>query len=243
MSRPLHNVFIVSGDDYVRQSLQRTLSVQGVSALVFEAAAGYLARPKPDAPACLILDTVLSDMSGYDLQKQLAGMGPPIIFATRQAEIACSVRAMRDGAFDFLKAPFDPQELVRTVHAALELDQRARPEREVVNGMRARLADLTPREHEVMRFVIGGMPNKHVAWELGISEFTVQIHRGHIMEKMGVPSFADLVRVALRLGIAPAGMVRAPRVVSQRARRTPTLKYRPTRSYGTPVRKLDSILV
>jgi DNA-binding CsgD family transcriptional regulator len=132
---------------------------------------------------------------------------------------------------------------VRTVHAALELDRRCRPEREALNGMRARLAGLTPREHEVMRFVIGGMPNKHVAWELGISEFTVQIHRGHIMEKMGVASLADLVRVALRLGITPLGVSRAPRVASHSARRTPTLKYRPTRSYGTPVRKLDSILV
>ena len=201
--RALQSVFVVSGDEYVRQCLQNALSAQGMSPIVFETAAGYLACQKASAPACLILDVVLPDICGLDLQRRLAGTCPPIIFATRRAEIACSVRAIREGAFDFLTVPFESEELLRAVHGALDLDRLSRGEREEVNGLRVRFDSLTPREREVMPLITRGMQNKQIAWKLGISETTVQIHRGNIRRKMEVPSLADLVRAALRLGIEP----------------------------------------
>jgi FixJ family two-component response regulator len=202
--RRLQSVFVVSGDEYVRQCFRDALSAQGLLPIVFETAAGYLTCDKTSAPSCLVLDVVLPDICGLDLQRRLAGNSPPIIFATRRADIACSVRAIREGAFDFLTAPFEPQEVLRAVHAALEFDRDSRSEREKVNGMRERFDRLTPRERQVMRLIIGGMQNKQIAWELGISETTVQIHRGNVRRKMAVPSLAELVRVAVRLGIEPA---------------------------------------
>jgi FixJ family two-component response regulator len=175
-----------------------------MSPIVLETGAAYMACQKASAPTCLILDIVLPDICGLDLQRRLAGTCPPIIFATRRAEIASSVRAIREGAFDFLTVPFEPDELLRAVHAALDFDRLSRAEREEVNGLRERFDSLTPRERQVMPLITRGMQNKQIAWQLGISETTVQIHRGNIRRKMEVPSLADLVRVALRLGIEPA---------------------------------------
>lgn len=238
-----HSVFVVSGDECVRRCVCCVLAAQGVSPIVFESAAEYLACDKTSAPACIILDVMLADMCGFDLQKQLAGTCPPIIFATRRAEIACSVRAMKSGAFDFFTVPCGAQALWCSVHAALELDKVSRQQREEVVGMRERFDRLTPRERQVMRLIADGLPNKLVACELGISQITVQIHRGRIKQKMEAPSLAELVRVAIRLGIVPADLSRPARRAPQNSSRTPTLKYRPTRSYGTPVKTLDSILV
>jgi FixJ family two-component response regulator len=236
----LSSVFVVSGDDYVRQCVWRALSVQGLSPIMLDSAAAYLACDKTDAPACIILDVVLPDMSGLELQKRLAGTCAPIIFVTRRAEITCSVLAMKAGAFDFLTVPFASQALLFCVHAALELDRISRPQREEFIGMGERFARLTPREREVMRLIVDGMQNKQVARELGISEVTAQIHRGRIKQKMEVASVAELVRIAIRLGIGPAD---SSRPIAQNARRTPTLKYGPTLSYGTPLKKLDSMLL
>lgn len=234
------SVFVVSGDESVRQYVWRVLSAQAVSPIMLESAAAYLACEKADAPACIILDVVLPDMSGLELQRRLAGTCAPIIFVTRRAEIACSVRAMKAGAFDFLTIPFASQALLFLVHSALGLDRVARPQREELIGMRERFARLTAREREVMRLVVDGMQNKQVAHELGIAEVTVQIHRSRIKQKMEAASVAELVRNAITLGIGPAGSAQP---IAQNARRTPALKYGPTLSYGTPLKKLDSILL
>jgi FixJ family two-component response regulator len=238
----LHEVFVVSGDEYVRHCVGRALWAQGVSPVVFESAAAFLACDKASTAACIILDVVLPDMSGLDLQRQLAGTCPPIIFATRQAEISCSVRAMKAGAFDFLTVPFG-QQLACSLQAALELDRVSRPEREQLIGMRERCARLTPRELQVMRLLVHGMSNKCVAHELGISEITAQIHRGRVKQKMEVNSLAELVRIAIRLGIARADASQRVAAAPQKAKRTPTLKFGPTLSYGTPLKKLESILL
>lgn len=241
--RKPHNVIIVSGDGYVRQCISRALSVPGIAAVVFESAAAYLACDRTSAAACIVLDVVLPDMCGLDLQRQLAGTCPPIIFATRRAEIAFSVRAMKEGAFDFLAVPFGPQELLLSVNEAIEFDRISRLQREELIGMRGRFERLTPRERQVMRLIVQGMPNKRAAHHLGISEVTVQIHRGRIKQKLELKSLAALVGVAVRLGIAPADVSRPVLDAPQNASRTPTLKYGPTLSYGTPLKKLDSILL
>jgi len=193
---PRQLVFIVSGDNCIRSELQRVLSMHGLHAVAFETAAGYVACVKPDAPACLILDLALPDMSGLDLQEQLAETCPPVIFVTRRAEIAHSVRAIKAGALDFLTLPFDPKLLLDSVRSAITLDANTRANRERVTGMRDRLERVSPRERQVLQLVVSGLLNKQVAAQLGISEITVQIHRRRVMRKMAASSFADLVRIA-----------------------------------------------
>lgn len=241
--RRSQSVFLLSGDDYVRRWVRGELLAHGASPFVFKSASDYLACEKADTPACIILDVMLADMSGLDLQKRLAGTCPPIIFATRRAELACSVQAMKQGALDFVAVPFGSQSLMRSVQDAIELDSISRQRRGEVIGMRERFDRLTPREREVMRLIVDGLPNKRVASVLGISQITVQIHRGRIKQKMEARSLAELVRAAIKLDVAGADSSPPSDDSAQNARRTPTLKYRPTRSYGTPVKKLDSILL
>lgn len=239
--RRSQSVYLLSSDDYVRRWVRRELVAHGVTPFVFESATDYLACEKADTPACIVLDVMLADMSGLDLQRRLAGACPPIIFATRRAEFACSVQAMKQGALDFLAVPFGSQALLRSVHDALELDRVSRERRGEVTGMRERFDRLTPREREVMRLIVDGLPNKRVASVLGISQITVQIHRGRIKQKMEARSLAELVRAAIELGVGGAVDSRPWRDAPQNARRTSTLKYCSSRSYGTPVTKLDSI--
>lgn len=190
------NVFIVSGDVRVRSDLRHILSVHGLNAIEFETGAAYRASPRTDASACLILDVVLADISGLGLQEELAGKCPPVLFVSRHADIALSVRAMKAGALDFLTIPFSPELLLAAVQAAIEVDTRTRAQREREKELRERHERLTPRERQVMRLVVSGLLNKQVAFELGISEVTVEIHRSRVMQKMGAASFADLVRMA-----------------------------------------------
>ena len=196
-------VFVVSGDSYVRSSLETVLRAQGLHAALFETGAGYMACPKPDVPGCLILDVALPDMSGLDLQQQLTHACPPVIFVTRHADVAFSVRAIKAGALDFLAFPFEPQLLLRAVRSAFDLCASTRVRRDKVQEMCDRLEKLTPREREVLQSVVGGMLNKQVAAWLGISGITVQIHRRRVMRKMGATSFAELVRMAEILGVPP----------------------------------------
>ena len=202
-------VFIVSADGEMRSHLQGFLTAYGVRVVSCEAAADFLGCLPPQGPVCLILDLVLRDMRGFDLQLQLADRCPAIVFATRHSDIACSVRAIKAGALDFLTPPFEPEVLLRAVHAALDIDANNRTKRERVNGMRERLEKLTPREQQVLPMVVGGWVNKQVAAALGISEITVQIHRRRVMQKMRAASFADLVRSADSLGIVPVARMRA----------------------------------
>jgi len=195
-------VFIVSGDSEVRSSLECVLSARGLHTVSFETAAEYLACATPSVPACLVLDVELPDTGGLDLQQQLMGAGPPIVFVTRHADLACAVRAIKAGALDFLAMPFDPQQLLRAVQAALDICDSARAQHEKLKEIGDRYARLTPRERQVLRRVVSGLLNKQVAAELGISEITVQIHRQRVMRKMRAASFADLVRFA--------GLLRVP---------------------------------
>ncbi|MET0919498.1 MAG: response regulator [Burkholderiales bacterium] len=192
-----HIVFIVDDDGRIRDALSMLLSSFDMHAVSFGSAAEYLAYPKPDVPACLVLDVELPDINGLDLQSQIAqGDHPHIVFITGHGDIPSSVRAIKTGAVDFLTKPFKDADLMRAINAALAQDRDARRKRAQLADLRRRLSSLTPREREVLPLVASGLLNKQAAAELGISEITLQIHRGNIMKKMGAWSLAELVRMA-----------------------------------------------
>jgi len=156
-----------------------------------------MAFPKPELAACLVLDVELPDINGMDLQQQFAGLDhPPIIFITGRGDVRTSVRAIKAGAVDFLTKPFAEQELLAAVRVALDQDRRGRRERSERADLWKRFSLLTPREREVLPLVVSGLLNKQAAAQLGISEITLQIHRGKIMKKMQAKSLASLVRMA-----------------------------------------------
>lgn len=194
-------VLVVDDDPSVREALALLLSTFDLHAITFGSAAEYIAFQKPDVPACLILDLELPDMSGLDLQRQSGEEQPPVIFITGRGDIPSSVRAMKQGAIDFLTKPFSEGDLMRAIHAALAQDSDSRRRRSELAGLRRRLSTLTPREREVLPLVASGLLNKQAAAELGISEITLQIHRGKIMQKMEADSLAELVRMAGTLEI------------------------------------------
>lgn len=199
-------VFIVDDDPRMRQSLEGLLDSMEIPNMVFGSASEYLAAEKPDAVSCLLLDVNLPDLSGLDLQERLAPTDhPPIIFITGYGDVPSSVKAMKAGAVDFLPKPFRQQDLVRAIGEAFDREEKARSVRAETAELQERYARLTPREREVLPLIIGGMLNKQAAAELGIAEITCQVHRGQIMRKMAAESFAELVRMASKLGISPLG--------------------------------------
>jgi FixJ family two-component response regulator len=195
-------VFIVDDDARMREALSELLESLDWRAATFGSAGEYAAYPRPDLPACLILDVELPDINGLDFQKQIShGDHPPIVFLTGHGDIPSSVRAIKHGAVDFLTKPFTEQALLAAIQSAVERDRQTRQERAELEVLRQRLASLTPREREVLPLVVSGLLNKQAAAELGISEVTLQIHRSKIMQKMEAASLADLVRIAERLQI------------------------------------------
>jgi len=195
-------VFIVDDDARMREALSDLLESLGWRAVALGSAGEYLSYPRPDLPACLILDVELPDINGLDFQKQIShGDHPPIVFLTGHGDISSSVRAIKDGAVDFLTKPFTERDLVEAIQSAVERDRAVRQERAELDTLRERLASLTPREREVLPLVVSGLLNKQAAAELGISEVTLQIHRSKIMQKMEAASLADLVRIAEKLQI------------------------------------------
>ena len=197
-----HIVFIVDDDGRIRETLSMLLSSFDMHAVSFGSAAEYMAYPKPDLPACLVLDVELPDINGLELQSQIAqGDHPHIVFITGHGDIPSSVRAIKTGAVDFLTKPFKEADLMRAINAALAQDRDARGKRAGLADLHRRLSSLTPREREVLPLVASGLLNKQAAAELGISEVTLQIHRGSIMKKMGAGSLAELVRMAGALEI------------------------------------------
>jgi len=202
MMKEDHIVFVVDDDARVREALSELLEANGIRVVAYGSAGEYVRADKPDLPASLILDVELPDINGLDLQKQVAdGDHPPIIFITGHGDIPSSVRAIKDGAVDFLTKPFSDNDLMNAVNTGLAQDRRTRLERAEMVALRARYAALTPRERDVLPLVVSGLLNKQAAAELAISEVTLQMHRRSVMQKMAAASLADLVRMAERLQI------------------------------------------
>jgi len=194
-------IFVVDDDFRVREALSSLISSVGLRVAAFGSAAEFLAFEKPDAPACLVLDLELPDISGLELQQELAaGDAPPIVFITGHGDIPSSVRAMKAGAIEFLSKPFSEQELLKAIDTAIAVDRAARQKRSELAELQRHFNLLTPREREVLPFVVAGFANKQTAADLGTSEITIGVHRGQIMRKMGVRSLAELVRMADKLG-------------------------------------------
>jgi FixJ family two-component response regulator len=209
-------VYNIDDDASARESLELLIRCAGWQPITFASARDFLSHPQVFAPSCLILDVGLPDISGLDLQQQLAeGYHPPIIFLTGQGDIPTSVRAIKAGALDFLTKPFRPQQLLGLVRAALVQDCERRARQTEVDSLQRRFASLTPREREVLPLVVSGLLNKQAAAHLGISEITYQIHRTNVLRKMEAQSFAELVRMADALQI-PLTHVRRQRRPSVR---------------------------
>jgi FixJ family two-component response regulator len=191
-------VFVVDDDGSMRDALKSLLGSVGLRVETFGSAPGFLQSKLPDVPSCLVLDIRLPGVSGLDFQDELAkaDIHTPIIFMTGHGDIPMSVKAMKAGALDFLTKPFRDQDMLDAVTKAIERDRTRREDEQAVSGLRHLFESLTPREREVIALVTAGLMNKQIAAELGVSEVTVKIHRGHVMRKMGARSLADLVRMA-----------------------------------------------
>ena len=200
-------VLLVDDDLNVRQAVSNLLSSMGFRVTSFGSAEEFLEYPKPEAPTCLILDLELPNINGLELQQRLAvRVPPPIIFITGHGDVPSSVRAMKAGAIEFLSKPIGDQELLEAVELGIAIDRKTREAATEVADLQRHYDHLTPREREVLPFVVAGFANKLTASALGKSEITIGVLRGRIMRKMEAQSLADLVRMSDKLGIA-----RAPR--------------------------------
>jgi FixJ family two-component response regulator len=194
-------VFVVDDDASVREALDSLIRSVGLNAQVFGTTEEFLQAKRPDAPGCLVLDIRLPGLSGLDFQREMAALSIhlPVIFITGHGDVPMSVRAMKAGAIEFLGKPFRDQDLLDAIHAGIERDRARRQTSATVGKLQSNFAALTLREREVMHRVVSGRPNKQIAAELKLSEFTVKVHRAHVMRKMKAKSLADLVRMADKL--------------------------------------------
>lgn len=196
-------VYVIDDDGSVRTALSSLIRSVGLRVEGFASASEFVAANRTDTPSCLILDVRLPGVSGLDFQTELAKANTviPIIFITGHGDIPMSVKAMKAGAVEFLTKPFRDQDLLDAIQVALERSRSNQESERATSDLKARFETLTPREQEVMARVTGGLLNKQVAAEIGVSEITVKVHRGNVTRKMGAKSFAELVRMADALGI------------------------------------------
>ncbi len=202
ISQPVPIVFVVDDDISVRESLESLFRYEGWQPETFASAQQFLIQPRPVVPSCLVLDVSLPDLNGLDLQRRLAleQTSMPIMFITGHGDVATSVQAMKAGALEFLTKPFKDNVLLDAIREGLDRSRLALARETEMRALRTRHASLTRRERQVLALVVSGLLNKQVAGELGISEITVKAHRRQVMQKMQAQSFADLVRIATRLG-------------------------------------------
>ena len=202
--RPI--VFVVDDDISVRESLESMLTFAGWQPEAFASAAEFLARPRTTGPSCLVLDVSLPDLNGLELQKLVASerTDMPIIFITGHGDVPMTVQAMKGGAVEFLTKPFDDEVLLNAIQQAIKHSAAVLDDEAELSELRSDYESLTPRERDVMKLVVAGMLNKQIGLKLDISEITVKAHRGKMMQKMKADSVAELVKTAVRLGLAPA---------------------------------------
>lgn len=199
-------VYVVDDDDGVRGSVLNLLRAEGIVARGFATGLDFVAQARSDAPSCVVCDMQMPELGGLEVAAELARLGndTPIIFMTGFGSIPLSVQAMKAGAVEFLTKPVDPEALLRAVREALDTDAAGLAARSELAALRRRHASLTPRERETLRLVIGGLLNKQIADELGVSEIMAKTHKRKVMEKMAARSLPDLVRDAERLQIEKA---------------------------------------
>ncbi len=204
MSEP--TVFIIDDDSSARRGLTRLVRAAGLPAESFGSARAFLDSGSCESPGCIVLDVRMPEMTGPELQEELVLMKDcmPIVFLSGHADVPTAAQAMKKGAVDFLTKPVDRDDLLHALRASLALDRENRAARAERSELHAHLESLTPRESEVMTWVITGMLNKQIAGALEISEETVKIHRGRMMHKLGIDSVAELVRLCEKIGVAPA---------------------------------------
>jgi len=203
MSRGTPIVFVVDDDISVRESLESLIRFAGWQPQIFASAQEFLPRPPVFGPSCLVLDVMLPDLNGLDLQKRLATDrgAMPIIFITGHGDVPMAVRAMKAGAVEFLNKPYSDETLLSAIQQAIECSDAALRREAEMRSIRDRYASLSPRERQVMALVVRGLVNRHVGSELFITEITVKVHRGNVMRKMKADSLADLVNIAATLGL------------------------------------------
>jgi FixJ family two-component response regulator len=199
-------VFVVDDDPSILRALTRLLRAGGHAVSAFRSPRDFLAQHDPAVPGCVVLDLAMPGLNGLELQTALAASGcqRPIIFVSGHGDVPSSVRAMKAGAVDFLTKPVSEENLLAAIRRAIERDHLMRQARAELQAIGERLNKLTPREREVLQHVVSGQLNKEIAADLGTVEKTVKVHRSRVMEKMGVRSLADLVRMAERIGVTTA---------------------------------------